>query len=305
MKLELKMVLVMLGVVVISGGLLAVVYGFTADIIRENEENERQAALVELLPEADSTGFKEDTIFIAEDTLIIYHAYDEGGKKVGIVFTVAPKGFAGPIVTMVGLRTDTTVSGILVISMSETPGLGAGVTDTAFSNQYRGLRLDEIYLSSAGGKIDAITASTISSNALTSGVRKGVERYTPYLTLEPGQKPEPGETSSATETEEGIEETPGETTDGASVKKLITQMGFIDEFKIAVYLEDSRIKRVEIPEGSFSETPGYGDKCLSHSFLDLFSGLSEVEEVLAVEAVTGATNTSDSIKVAVTRALGQ
>ncbi|MBD3286491.1 RnfABCDGE type electron transport complex subunit G [candidate division WOR-3 bacterium] len=301
MKLEFKMILVMLGVVVVSGGLLAVVYSFTSDIIVENEEEKRQEALIELLPEADTAGFKEDSI-IAEDTSVIYHAYDEVGKKVGLVFTVAPKGFAGPIVTMVGLRTDTTVSGILVISMSETPGLGAAVTDTSFSNQYKGLKPDEIFLSSAGGEIDAITASTISSNALTSGVREGVERYTPYLTLESGEKPSsPEATRDSTETD--LRETSQESVEDNLDKKVVPQAGFVDEFTVVVFLDsDGAIAGVEIPEEDFSETPGYGDKCLSSTFLDRFKGLKTPQGVLSVDAITGATSTSDSIKAAVARA---
>jgi len=306
MKLELKMILVMLGVVVVSGGLLAVVYGYTAEIITENEEDSKKQALIELLPEADSTAFKEDTIISEEDTSVIYHAYDEAGKKVGLVFTVSPKGFAGPIVTMVGLRTDTTVSAILVITMSETPGLGAGVTDTSFSNQYMGLKPDEIFLSSAGGKIDAITASTISSNALTSGVREGVELYTPYLFLEPGERPystsseEPRDSTSTDESSD----VPGE--EGELVKKVIKQTGYVDdEFTVIVLLDnDGAIVGVEIPGEDFSETPGYGDKCLSSSFTDLFKGLKTQGEVSEVQAVTGATSTSDSVKTAVSKALG-
>ncbi|MCK4257212.1 FMN-binding protein [candidate division WOR-3 bacterium] len=39
-------------------------------------------------------------------------------------------------------------------------------------------------LKSYGGTIDAITAATISSRAVTDGVRKGIEKFSTYLHYE-------------------------------------------------------------------------------------------------------------------------
>ncbi len=183
MKLEVKMILVMLGVVLGSAGLLGVVYGFTSPVIAEQAKRARQDALTTLLPEAES--FEPDTLIEGTDTSVIYHGLDARGDRIGLVFTVTPKGYAGPVETMVGLRMDSTVTAIRVASaaegMTETPGLGANVTTDEFRDQFEGLELDEIFLTKEGGKIEAITAATISSNAVTAGVREGVERWVPYL----------------------------------------------------------------------------------------------------------------------------
>ena len=39
---------------------------------------------------------------------------------------------------MVGINKDMTVSGVKILSMSETPGLGAKAGDESFINQYKG-----------------------------------------------------------------------------------------------------------------------------------------------------------------------
>ncbi len=66
---------------------------------------------------------------------------------------------------------------------------------------------------------------------------------------------------------------------------------------------DQRIAKIEIPAVNFPETEGYGTRCLDESFLSKFIGLSSSKEVLSVDAVTGATTTSNAIKNAVARAL--
>jgi len=183
MKLEVKMIVVMLGVALGSALLLGMVFSITAPVIAAQKEQARAEALAMLLPEAES--FKPDTIIEGTDTAVIYYGLDAESLKIGLVFTVAPKGYAGPIETMVGLRRDSTVSAIRIASaaegMAETPGLGANVTQDWFRDQFKGLRLEELRLTKEGGKIEAITAATISSNAVTSGVREGVERYLPYM----------------------------------------------------------------------------------------------------------------------------
>jgi len=274
MRLEVKMVLVLMGVALGSAGLLGLVFGVTAPVIVAQKEAARQDALAMLLPEAER--FEPDTLISDGDTSIIYHAYDEKETKVGIVFTVAPKGYAGPIETMVGLHVDSTVSAIRIASavegMRETPGLGARVLEDTFRNQFKGLKHDDLYLAKEGGKIDAITAATVSSNAVTSGVREGVERHLPYLV--------------------------------EMAEREMTAQGYAGEFKVIVHLnKKGKITRIEIPLEGFNETTAIGTRCCEPGFLARFVGLSSADEVKAVDAVSGATVTSEAVKDAVIQAL--
>ena len=274
MRLEVKMVLVLMGVALGSAGLLGLVFGVTAPVIVAQKEAARQDALAMLLPEAER--FEPDTLISDGDTSIIYHAYDEKETKVGIVFTVAPKGYAGPIETMVGVRADSTISAIRIASaaegMRETPGLGARVLEDTFRNQFKGLKHDDLYLAKKGGRIDAITAATISSNAVTSGVREGVERHLPYLV--------------------------------EMAEREMTAQGYGGEFKVIVHLsKGGKITRIEIPLEGFNETTAIGTQCCEPGFLDRFVGLGSTDEVKAVDAVSGATVTSEAVKNAIIQAL--
>ncbi len=81
--------------------------------------------------------------------------------------------------------------------------------------------------------------------------------------------------------------------------------GFGGEFTVVVKLfSDGRIAKVEISALNFPETEDYGTRCLDESFLSKFIGLSSSKEVLGVDAVSGATVTSNAIKNAVSQAFG-
>lgn len=299
MRLEVKMVLVLMGVALGSAGLLGLVFGVTAPVIVAQKEAARQDALAMLLPEAER--FEPDTLISDGDTSIIYHAYDEKEIKVGIVFTVAPRGYGGPVETMVGLRADSTISAIRIASaaegMRETAGLGARVLEDTFREQFQGLRHDGLYLAKEGGKIDAITAATISSNAVTSGVRQGVERYICYLGEGPVKEVEtkPAATDS-------LPAKPAETS--KFIERVVTASGYAGEFKVIVRLDEKgKIAEIEIPKEDFEETFGIGSLCREKEFLERFVGLASAAEVKAVDAVSGATVTSEAVKDAAIQAL--
>ena len=59
-----------------------------------------------------------------------------------------------------------------VLSQAETPGLGAKCVEASFSDQFKGFNPAEkrLGVKKDGGDVDAITASTITSRAYTSGV---------------------------------------------------------------------------------------------------------------------------------------
>jgi electron transport complex protein RnfG len=296
MRLEFRMVLVLMGVALGSAALLGLVFSVTSPVIAAQKEQARQDALDLLLPEAER--FEPDTVILDGDSSVIYHAYDENDTKVGIVFTVAPKGYAGPVETMVGLRADSTVSAIRIASaaegMTETPGLGARVLEDWFRDQFKGLKHDDLYLTKEGGKVEAITAATISSKAVTSGIRNGIERYLPYL-CDP-QAPEPEEVSEAAEeASEGISK---------GVNREVKAKGYIEEFKVVVWFDpEGKIEKVEIPGEGFNETEGYGSRCREAEFLSRFKELTDPEDVKKIDAISGATVTSEAVKDAVIRTL--
>ena len=65
------------------------------------------------------------------------------------------------------------VTGIAIISHSETSGLGANASKPAFKDQFAGLS-GTIAVTKDGGTIDSITGATITSRAVCNGVNSAV-----------------------------------------------------------------------------------------------------------------------------------
>ena len=98
-------------------------------------------------------------------------------KLQGWCVNVTPSGYGGAIDMMVGVTIDYKVSGVKVISNSESAGLGAKCTDDAFRKQFKG-KGDTVKVIKNGtpkdDEIVAITGATITSKAVTSGVADAV-----------------------------------------------------------------------------------------------------------------------------------
>ena len=112
----------------------------------------------------------------------IYEAKGASGNTVGYTLKVLPSGYGGTIELMVGIDSAKgQVSGINVVSNSETAGLGAKATNPEFSDQYKGKPLEELSVLKNGTpgdtEIKAISGATITSTAVTNGVDAAIEVY--------------------------------------------------------------------------------------------------------------------------------
>lgn len=112
----------------------------------------------------------------------VYKAFDGSGNVVGYTLKVLPSGYGGAIELMVGIdATNNQVSGINVVSNSETPGLGAKAAEASFSDQYKGKPAEALSVIKNGTpgdtEIVAISGATITSAAVTSGVNAAIEVY--------------------------------------------------------------------------------------------------------------------------------
>ena len=148
-------------VVAVCVGLLTYVDSITREKIRAQEEGAIKTLLTEMFPEMSRYEELKDDI---------YAVYSDG-SQLGYAFLAIGKGYGGDINILVGLSEATTVKGIKIISQTETPGLGTRVTEPFFTDQFAGIAIEDIALSQDGGKIDAITSSTISSSAVVDAVR--------------------------------------------------------------------------------------------------------------------------------------
>ncbi|MBN2239933.1 MAG: FMN-binding protein [Dehalococcoidales bacterium] len=147
-------------IVLISITLLAVTDSITSDQRESQTEKKIQDMLTGMFPEMNDYELEEDIYIILDGDTTIGYAYIAEGK-----------GYDGYIDILVGLENETTIKGISVISHSESPGLGARITEDDYKDQYNGMAILDSDMRFNGGKIDAITGATISSQAVADAVR--------------------------------------------------------------------------------------------------------------------------------------
>lgn len=181
-----NMVLALGCICLVCSALLGLVNNMTAEPIAAANLAKTNNAIAAVVPSFDNVP-SEDVMTVEVDgkQYTVYPAsYD--GKIVGYAIQVLPTGFGGTIDMLVGFDAATgIIYNTSVVSHSETPGLGAKITETgkgSFREQFDGMdpAKTKFMVKKDGGDIDAITASTITSRAFTSGV---AEAYKVYLTI--------------------------------------------------------------------------------------------------------------------------
>ncbi len=164
-KYVLRLTLTLLIITALVAALLAVVNSVTKPIIDELNRQKTMKAIEAVLPGGG------EAISIPTGNDMVTALYE--GEK-GYAVQVAPAGFNGAIVMMVGVDQDGKVLGISVISQAETAGLGSICAATssagdAFRGQFVGMS-GTLAVTKDGGEIDSITSATITSRAVTNGV---------------------------------------------------------------------------------------------------------------------------------------
>lgn len=151
-------------VVLVSAFLLNFTNSLTEPVIQAQQYGEIQAQLEVLFPEMTDFSVEDDLFTIEDD-----------GAEVGYGFLAEGQGYGGTISILVGLENDTALRGIIIISQDETPGLGARIVNESFTSQFAGVSIDEVNFPENGGRIDAISGSTVSSTAVVEAVRTAAQ----------------------------------------------------------------------------------------------------------------------------------
>lgn len=166
----------------ICTAILAVTDMVTAPKIAENNAQAEVAA--RQLVFTDAKDFS-DVKTVNEATYV--EALDEAGNIIGYVFTTSAKGYGGEIKIMTGMDAEGKVTGIEILSIEETAGLGMNAKKDDFKNQYVSNTGDFTVVKSDAGEneIQALTGATITSQAVTDAVNNAVELF---RTVEGGDK---------------------------------------------------------------------------------------------------------------------
>lgn len=179
MKETIRLVAVLTIICLLAGLLLAWVNGMTVGPIAEAMLKEKTEAIQAVLPECNNDP-GSDTVVVDADGEWTFFVGRQDGAFVGAAFeTISSEGYGGDISIMVGVAEDDTVVGIKVLSAKETPGLGAKIDGPEFRGQFEGKPVSATRwaVTKDQGDLDAITAATISSRAVVSAVKKGLDVY--------------------------------------------------------------------------------------------------------------------------------
>ena len=191
------MVLVLTGVAVIMGGVLAYVNHLTEGPIAQQKEKALADGIKAVLVCDDLVVTKTDTVKQndakgKELTYVIYQAQDNQGKDLGAAVESTTMGFGGDLKVLVGFDAEGNVLGYTLLEHAETPGLGAKA-DKWFQKGEKGDIIgkspaEPLTVSKDGGQVDAITASTITSRAFLLAVNNAYSAYkaTPAADAESG-----------------------------------------------------------------------------------------------------------------------
>lgn len=188
MKIYLKLSLMLFLICSVSAGALAFVSAATKGRIRANEERKARILRGKALA-GEQKG--ESVVFDPEPIRVGGNEYYVGrlnGAVAGVAFTtVTNKGYGGPIEVVVAMdKSGEKIAGVRIKSHSETPGLGAnavkiryGEIEPWFLAQFDGLSPENVFLKrdDPNGAIDAITAATITSRAVTNCVREAATNF--------------------------------------------------------------------------------------------------------------------------------
>ena len=177
-----NMVVVLGLVCLICSALLGAVYVVTEAPIAAANLAKTNQAISEVVPAFDNVPSDEKfTVSVGGKEYLVYPAKAQGSVA-GYAVECSVIGFGGPVKIMVGFDAAGNIYHSSVISHSETPGLGAKISDNSqgnFREQFKGKNPKDYKLKvkQDGGDVDAITASTITSRAYTSAVKEACDVF--------------------------------------------------------------------------------------------------------------------------------
>ncbi len=108
-----------------------------------------------------------------------YKAIASGGETVGFVIVTETQGYSGVIKVMTGIDIAGDITGVEILQQTETPGLGANADNPEFTDRFKqpATALEVVKSSPTEGQVQALTGSTITTQAVTDAVNEAVEIF--------------------------------------------------------------------------------------------------------------------------------
>ena len=179
-----KMVVVLLVICTTSG----VVLSYVNEATKAPREYQyikfvQEPSIKAVLSDYDNDPVKERIkLVLGEDEegnpieIVVFPA-KKGGETQAIAYSAAAKGYHDLIEVMVGVGPEGKLTGISIMTHTETPGLGARIVEPEFTDQFAGLDLETTKLSAEGGKVDTLSGATFSTVGVITAVGAALEQF--------------------------------------------------------------------------------------------------------------------------------
>ena len=182
----------------ISGLALGAVHDITKKPIEETAEKNKKEAFAEVFPgdysyvedeniDIDEANSEADGLYSAKADIDEIIEVKSGDTVVGhILIVTAHDGYAGDVQMAIGIDSDCVITGVNMLTIKETTGLGMEAKDDPdFTAQYVGKEVDSFAVTKTGAtadnEINAISGATITSKAVTNAVNKALIFAKMYL----------------------------------------------------------------------------------------------------------------------------
>ena len=166
----------------VSGLLLSLTYEFTKDMIARKKLEVSMEACREVLPDGYQT---LEPVEVSSQFTEIKEVYYSKGN--GYCMMLEGIGYKGDkIEIVIGINEAGNICGIVIVSHSETPGLGSNITKASFLNQFIGKNASDglVLVKTDQGnenEIDAVSGATMSSSGVVNAVNQALGYYNIYL----------------------------------------------------------------------------------------------------------------------------
>lgn len=102
-------------------------------------------------------------------------AVDASGNAIGYIITAScADSYGGAVKISAGITNEGQITGVELLEINDTPGLGMKAAEPEFKDQYKGKTVEEFTVTKTGStsdsEIDSISGATITSSAVTNAV---------------------------------------------------------------------------------------------------------------------------------------
>lgn len=176
------MLLVLTGITAVCVALLAYMNELTKEPIAQANAKTLSDAVSLVVPGFDNDPIAEKKMQMVDGVEYAVYPASKGGEFIGAAVESKAMGFGGELKVLVGFDAAGKIINYSLLSHAETPGLGSKAADWFKDGQkgnITGMNPGEapLTVSKDGGKVDAITASTITSRAFLNAVNLAYAAY--------------------------------------------------------------------------------------------------------------------------------